>query len=111
MPCARSNERERRVSSARISCASRRVRNARSEMSSRLPIGVATSESKPAPSDGRRSAKLDRLAEFGLEISAQAILQALLELSNAFTRDAEAVADLLQRHGLVGHQALVEDRC
>jgi hypothetical protein len=35
--------------------------------------------------------------------------QALLELPDALARDAVAVADLLQGHGLVGHEALAED--
>src|ERR1051325_2581005 len=91
-----------RVSSAAISSASRRIRAARSEMSSRLPIGVARLAAELVELEGR--------AELRLEILLEPIEHALLELAGALAADLVAVADLLQRQRLLGPPALAGDR-
>jgi hypothetical protein len=43
------------------------------------------------------------------QVLAKLARQPLLELPHALARDAEAIAELLERERVVGHEALVED--
>lgn len=46
-------------------------------------------------------------AELAFEVLAAALLEALLELARALARNLESCADVLQRRGLFGEEALV----
>src|SRR5690606_23959799 len=54
-------------------------------------------------------ADVDRAAQLGLEVLAQPPEQPLLELAGALAAHSVLIADLLQRQGLVGEQALAKD--
>ncbi len=57
-----------------------------------------------------RSGELGGVAHLAAQELAELARQALLELAHALARDAETVAELLQRERLVGDEALVENR-
>ena len=49
------------------------------------------------------------VADLALQVLAEADGQTLLELPDALARDAEAVAQILERQRVFGDEALVED--
>src|SRR5262245_61007930 len=82
-------------------------------MSSRLPIGVATTWSTPGRPGGSLAAEridVDRGTELLLQVLAQAREHALLELARALAAHPVAVAELLQGQRGIGQPALAEDR-
>src|SRR5262245_22508476 len=101
-----------RVSSAATTSASRNTRAARSDRSSRFPIGVPTINKVPSALTlvPRQRFDVDCRAHLVLEILLQAVEHPLFELPSAFAADVVAIADLLQRQRLVGEPALAEDR-
>src|SRR5262245_43280532 len=105
IPRCERRARVRRVSSARMRSASRSVSIARRVMSRRLPIGVATTKRTPSAT----SASADSVAELFLQVLAEPVRQARLELADALSGDAELVAELLKCERFFRGHPLVED--
>src|SRR5690242_15287956 len=101
-----------RVSSAAITSTSRSTRAARSDRSSRFPIGVPTTNNVPSSLTliSRQRFDVDRRAHLVLEILFQTVEHSLLELTRSLARHVVAITDFLQRQRLVREPALAEDR-